>query len=584
MPFRPNFMNRQSITKAKNLIHGICAFAVFALLVSVVSINAQTTLPATTGVSFQTSGRSRAATIGDWYTTETSSSTDRIHRFAVDVTQQMITASGGSVRITINDAESTAGTGPNDEVAGTSDPTRFTLRTRDGVSVLDTRTINSGSANGTTITFTVTTAGTYQITSETGAYPINGDTTVTLNDDDNAFTISIPSYGAGQTASALIGQFQSSFQQDTGASLTVPFYFLVGPGTSNLTLRNFDMDNGGTITYTRPSGATVAGTVSNNGIWNGGGSLNAGSDSISGLTLNDTGAWGLTVNNLTTNNQMILEVNGGSTRLAVYNSQPDRAGNFTLTPSTTRSTTIGTPVDHPFTVTNNFLTNDIINLTLSGTSANYTVQLLDSAGNALTDSDGNGVLDTGILTPGQTKSMILRVTPTTGAGATDVTRISGVSYMDNRVDSANNTILTVDKTTTRTAPVINLVKSVSPTGDQLPGTDLTYQIAFTNSGNAAANNFRLTDPDPSTTLRLNTNTDFKIGSAASTLGTTGLTVAVTYSNDNGATFAYTPVSAGGGAPAGYDRNVTHIRWAFTGSLSQTAPNNTGNVSFIVRIR
>lgn len=577
-------MNRSFITQLKKSFSKICLVAVFGLALSAVSIDAQTTLPSTAGVSFQTSGRSRPATIGDWYTTESSSSTDRIHRFAVNITQQMIAASGGSVAITVNDAESFAGAGPDDEVAGTPDPTRFTLRSRDGLTILNSRTIASNSANGTSVNFTVSTAGVYQITSETGAYPINGDTTVDLNDDDNSFTISVPSYGSDPAASALIGQFQGSFQQNTGPRLTIPFYFLVGPGMSSLTLRNFDMDNGGTITYTRPSGASISGTVSNNGIWNGGGSLNAGSDSISGLTLTDTGAWGLTVNDLTTTNQMILEVNSGSTRLALYNQVPDRAGDFTLTPATTRSTTIGTAVDHPFTVTNNFLTNDIINLTLSGTSANYTVQLLDSAGNALTDADGNGALDTGILTPGQTKNLILRVTPTTGAGATDVTRITGISYMDTRVNSSVNTILTVDKTTNRTAPVINLVKSVSPSGDQLPGTDLTYQIAFTNSGNAAANNFRLTDPDPSTTLKLNTNTDFKVGSVASALGTTGLTLAVTYSNDNGATYAYTPVSAGGGAPAGYDRNVTHIRWAFTGSLSQTAPNNTGNVSFVVRIR
>jgi hypothetical protein len=44
------------------------------------------------------------------------------------------------------------------------------------------------------------------------------------------------------------------------------------------------------------------------------------------------------------------------------------------------------------------------------------------------------------------------------------------------------------------------------------------------------------------------------------------------------------VSGSGGAPASYDRNVTHIRWSFTGNLSQTAPNNTGNVGFTVRIR
>lgn len=133
-------------------------------------------------------------------------------------------------------------------------------------------------------------------------------------------------------------------------------------------------------------------------------------------------------------------------------------------------------------------------------------------------------------------------------------------------------------------PNIGLVKSVTPNGTQLPGTELTYTVAFTNTGGRAAASFRLTDPDPATTLRLNTNTDFRVGSVVNNLGTTGLTVTVAYSNDNGATFAYVPVSQGGGAPAGFDRNVTHVRWTFAGNLSQTAPNNTGQVSFAVRIR
>jgi hypothetical protein len=78
--------------------------------------------------------------------------------------------------------------------------------------------------------------------------------------------------------------------------------------------------------------------------------------------------------------------------------------------------------------------------------------------------------------------------------------------------------------------------------------------------------------------------DFKVGSVVNSLGTTGLTVAVTYSNNGGATWTYTPASGAGGAPAGYDRNVTHIRWSFTGNLSQTSPNNSGSVSFTSRIR
>jgi uncharacterized repeat protein (TIGR01451 family) len=124
---------------------------------------------------------------------------------------------------------------------------------------------------------------------------------------------------------------------------------------------------------------------------------------------------------------------------------------------------------------------------------------------------------------------------------------------------------------------VTLSKSVNPSGAQSPGTDLTYSITFTNAGGATASSFVITDSIP-------TNTDFKVGSVTSALGTTGLTVAIAYSNNGGSTYAYTPVSAGGGAPAGYDRNVSNVRWTFTGNLSRTAPNNTGSVGFTVRIR
>jgi fimbrial isopeptide formation D2 family protein/uncharacterized repeat protein (TIGR01451 family) len=138
-------------------------------------------------------------------------------------------------------------------------------------------------------------------------------------------------------------------------------------------------------------------------------------------------------------------------------------------------------------------------------------------------------------------------------------------------------------------PAVGLVKDC-PTpanctaADQKPGTDITYRITFTNSGGRAAQSLVIIDPDPATTLKINDITDFKVGSVVNSLGTTGLTVTVAYSNNGGSTWTYAPVSAGGGAPAGYDRNVTHIRWTFTGNLSQTSPNNTGSVSFSARIR
>ena len=73
------------------------------------------------------------------------------------------------------------------------------------------------------------------------------------------------------------------------------------------------------------------------------------------------------------------------------------------------------------------------------------------------------------------------------------------------------------------------------------------------SGGQAAQVFIVVDPIPA-------NTDFKLGSPSTVLGTTGMTVTVEFSDDIAATWTYTPVSGGGGALAGYDRMVTHVRW------------------------
>ncbi len=159
------------------------------------------------------------------------------------------------------------------------------------------------------------------------------------------------------------------------------------------------------------------------------------------------------------------------------------------------------------------------------------------------------------------------------------TRLTATATVGSNTSEFSNNVTVVN------APVITLCKtfpgqtcSPPPTlPAQQPGADVTYVINFTNTGGSSASGFFITDQVP-------TNTDFKVGSPATSLGTTGLSVAVTYSNNGGAAYTYTPVSGGGGAPAGYDRSVTHVRWTFTGNLSQTSPNNTGNVSFIVRIR
>jgi uncharacterized repeat protein (TIGR01451 family) len=125
-------------------------------------------------------------------------------------------------------------------------------------------------------------------------------------------------------------------------------------------------------------------------------------------------------------------------------------------------------------------------------------------------------------------------------------------------------------------PSLTLVLSASTTTPSA-GSAVTYTDVFTNVGYSAALNTSITIPIPSGTC-------FQVGSAASSMGTTGLTATVTYSNNNGTSYVYTPVSgACGSATSGYDANVNSVRFSLSGSLSATSPNNTGSVSLTTYI-
>ncbi|HEY8186347.1 MAG TPA: hypothetical protein VIF64_09775 [Pyrinomonadaceae bacterium] len=180
-------------------------------------------------------------------------------------------------------------------------------------------------------------------------------------------------------------------------------------------------------------------------------------------------------------------------------------------------------------------------------------------------------------------TLTVNVSPTAPGSVTNTAIVAGGA--ENNV--LNNTASDPTTINAGAPPNINLVKSVSPGGTQVPGTDLLYTIVYTNTGGQAANNFVIIDPNMANAVpaeRVFHNVDFKIGSLTSSPGSTGLVATFEYSNDGGTTWTYTPTSGGGGAPAGYDRLVTNVRWTFTGSLSQTGPNNTGSVSLTVRIR
>jgi uncharacterized repeat protein (TIGR01451 family) len=199
----------------------------------------------------------------------------------------------------------------------------------------------------------------------------------------------------------------------------------------------------------------------------------------------------------------------------------------------------GDQIVYPFTAVNNGNATDTINLTVASTQG-WTWKLwADANGDGiagndgdylLTDSNGDGKVDTGALAQNGSINLLAVATIPVGAanGATDTLTIAGASVNDlTKTD-------TQAFTTTVKAPVMAVVKGIiaiqapnngatcTPTNTTngspctvVPGSVLTYRVTATNSGNGNATSVVLTDITPQyTTYKTGT---IKTGSAAGSL-------------------------------------------------------------------
>ncbi|HEY9763570.1 MAG TPA: hypothetical protein V6D07_13650 [Trichocoleus sp.] len=491
---------------------------------------AQTVFPATPGLDFQTSGPLACGNIGDWYTANgpgdpnacagdlsianfrTANGISARHEFFINVTQADLAQ--GPIAVQIEDAE--VG-GSRDEIrGGAADPAQFRLFDANGNEIssnLPSGIVNPGSPDGTILSFVpITQPGVYRLVSLTGGLRIPGAslpggsalTDNNRNNDDNSFTLRIP-----VISNLLVGQFQGSFQRPLGAgSVRADFFFLVGPGTQTLLLRNFDLDNNGPISYTGPRGpAPVTPTVSGQSRWNGAGNLNTGGDQFNISPTADAGIWNIVLANFRDDNQSILEANSVNpdntqVRLPLLDVQPTRAGNFSITPDTERSTSIDSTVCHPFSVLNRFFTTDIINLrpTLNGadlqqiqglpaplyrTADGYEVQFRDASGQTpLGDTDGDGRVDTGTLAAnGGIGNFTLCVTPRSGAPAEKAVTINASSFMDTRIRQQSGSGPATEQTVVKLTRIgetstLSLVKRITRVFRSATGTVETYAAAL----------------------------------------------------------------------------------------------------------
>lgn len=247
--------------------------------------------------------------------------------------------------------------------------------------------------------------------------------------------------------------------------------------------------------------------------------------------------------------------------------------NVAVTPASTSITSLptnGASLTATFTVSNTGAVSDSYDL-LTSKSPGTAVSVVSISGagvtqGALPDSARSGALASG-------GAVIVTVTYKVGnvaAGTIDTLKLTGRSLGNTVKTSTGVVIVTVVR------PALAIAKSVSPGGNPSPGTNLTFTSTLTNSGSASASSVAVIDSIPNWV-------DFKTASAAAALPA-GVTAQIQYSNDGGVTWAYSPISGGCSAPTGFDRCVNRIRWLLLAALSSTAPNNSGTLSFVSRIR
>jgi hypothetical protein len=321
------------------------AIAAVGLMVAVLVLTGSAeaaTLPSDGGPTcwFQTNGREVTPDEGDWYTSRLTASSDRRHLF------QLFVPAGAAfpVVIRVRDAESTRGaTDQHDQVVNGSDPTRFTLRRPDG-SLLARQTFPPGSPRNSVFEAAITAAdgaGTYILISETGAFPISGNSSPDRNDDQNSFRVQILADGASTPTTeddVRLGFTRTTLactERPDGQQTPLTFAYIVPEGATTTVLRNFDLDAPGRVTgpltYTLPVGDTLPGTMSGEGVW---------SDDVVPVGASQYGQWKIRIPGLAAKNQVAFEAWVGAEQLplsVVSRNQPptwDRWGAVRVRPRT----------------------------------------------------------------------------------------------------------------------------------------------------------------------------------------------------------------------------------------------------------
>ena len=237
------------------------------------------------------------------------------------------------------------------------------------------------------------------------------------------------------------------------------------------------------------------------------------------------------------------------------------AAAVTIVPDLNGTSTAGGTVRYTHTVTNTGNVTDTF--ILSHVSSNgWSYAYFDLLNNPIASVT---------LAPGVSEDVVVQLS-IPGGVAVGTVETGTITVTGNGTGATDSAI----DVTTIVAGNLVLVKSVNPVGNQIPGTELTYRTDYSNVGLAGLTTIIVYDAIPAWT-------QYRVLSATTgTLAPGIASIAITFSNDGGGSWAYVPVSGGGGAPAGFDANVTNVRWVFTGTLAG-GDGTADGVGFIVRI-
>ncbi len=217
------------------------------------------------------------------------------------------------------------------------------------------------------------------------------------------------------------------------------------------------------------------------------------------------------------------------------------------------------------------------------------VNLANACGGTVTATAGAGSLSlaSGALAADSSCDIAVDTTSTTGGPYPNTVAVGGLTAtiggraVSNRDTATATLVVTGAMSAGKTASVISDTVNGASNPFAIPGATIEYLISFTNPGPGVidADTITIVDAIPANTTFLNSNIGgpgsgavaFVDSSPASGLSLTAGGVA--YSNDNGATYAYSPA-------AGADPAVTNLRVTLSGAM---AADRTASIRFRVVI-